>query len=133
MFIDQLEMLEAKTKGNLNRQEDGLLKQALAALHMAFVEAVDAPAAGPLPRRTRPGRARRADRTDPPNPRLPRPWKPRSPRRVPQEIQQEILNQDRVFGENGVVRAVLCPPAVPACGSSDAPCHRQIIPSPATP
>ncbi len=44
MFIDQLEMLEAKTKGNLNKQEEGLLKQALAALHMAFVEAVDAPA-----------------------------------------------------------------------------------------
>ena len=41
MFIDQLEMLEAKTKGNLNRQEEGLLKQALSALHMAFVEAVD--------------------------------------------------------------------------------------------
>lgn len=41
MFIDQLEMLEAKTKGNLSKQEEGLLKQALAALHMAFVEAVD--------------------------------------------------------------------------------------------
>jgi hypothetical protein len=45
MFIDQLEMLEAKTRGNLNKQEEGLLKQALAALHMAFVEAVDAPPA----------------------------------------------------------------------------------------
>lgn len=44
MFIDQLEMLEVKTKGNLNKQEEGLLKQALATLHMAFVEAVDAPA-----------------------------------------------------------------------------------------
>jgi hypothetical protein len=43
MFIDQLEMLEAKTKGNLSKQEEGLLKQALAALHMAFVEAVDGP------------------------------------------------------------------------------------------
>jgi hypothetical protein len=43
MFIDQLEMLEAKTKGNLSKQEDGLLKQALAALHMSFVEAIDAP------------------------------------------------------------------------------------------
>lgn len=42
MFIDQLEMLEAKTKGNLSKQEDALLKQALAALHMSFVEAVDA-------------------------------------------------------------------------------------------
>ena len=42
MFIDQLEMLEVKTKGNLSKQEEQLLKQALAALHMAFVEAVDA-------------------------------------------------------------------------------------------
>jgi hypothetical protein len=46
MFIDQLEMIEARTKGNLTKQEDALLKQALAALHMAFVETVDAPAAG---------------------------------------------------------------------------------------
>jgi hypothetical protein len=43
MFIDQLEMIEAKTKGNLNKQEEGLLKQALSALHMSFVETVDAP------------------------------------------------------------------------------------------
>ncbi len=41
MFIDQLEMIEAKTKGNLSKQEDGLLKQALSALHMTFVEAVE--------------------------------------------------------------------------------------------
>ena len=41
MFIDQLEMLEAKTKGNLSKQEDGLLKQALAAVRMSFVEAMD--------------------------------------------------------------------------------------------
>jgi Domain of unknown function (DUF1844) len=45
MFIDQLEMLETKTKGNLTKQEDALIKQALAALHMAFVETVDAPPA----------------------------------------------------------------------------------------
>jgi len=50
MFIDQLEMLEAKTKGNLNKQEEGLLKQALAALHMTFVEVMDAPAGAPAPR-----------------------------------------------------------------------------------
>jgi len=49
MFIDQLEMLEAKTRGNLNKQEEGLLKQALAALHMAFVEAVDAHATSQKP------------------------------------------------------------------------------------
>ncbi len=47
MFIDQLEMLEARTKGNLSKQEDALLKQALSALRMAFVETVDAPAAAP--------------------------------------------------------------------------------------
>ena len=41
MFIDQLEMLEAKTKGNLSKQEEALLKQGLTALRMAFVEAVD--------------------------------------------------------------------------------------------
>jgi Domain of unknown function (DUF1844) len=42
MFIDQLEMLEEKTKGNLTKQEEGLMKQALTALRMAFVEAIDA-------------------------------------------------------------------------------------------
>src|SRR5579862_9869701 len=49
MFIDQLEMLEVKTKGNLNKQEEGLLKQALAAVHMTFVEAIgeESPATAP--------------------------------------------------------------------------------------
>jgi hypothetical protein len=42
-FIDQLEMLEAKTQGNLNPQEAGLLKQTLMTLRLAFVEAVNAP------------------------------------------------------------------------------------------
>jgi hypothetical protein len=41
MFIDQLEMLEAKTKGNLDKREQGLLKQSLTALRMAFVEAAN--------------------------------------------------------------------------------------------
>ena len=41
LFIDQLEMLEAKTKGNLNKREDGLLKQSLMATRMAFVEAIE--------------------------------------------------------------------------------------------
>ena len=54
MFIDQVEMLEAKTKGNLNKQEEGLLKQALAALHMAFVEAMDEPAKPSAPQQQRP-------------------------------------------------------------------------------
>ena len=42
-FIDQLEMLEYKTKGNLSQEEAALLKQSLMSLRMAFVEAVDSP------------------------------------------------------------------------------------------
>lgn len=44
-FIEQLEMIEVKTQGNLSAQEAALLKQSLLSLRMAFVEAVDAPAA----------------------------------------------------------------------------------------
>src|ERR1051326_1381597 len=47
LFIDQLEMLEAKTKGNLSKEEEAFLKQTLMTLRMAFVEAVEAePARG---------------------------------------------------------------------------------------
>jgi hypothetical protein len=42
IFIDQLEMLEARTKGNLNPEEQNILKQALTMVRMAFVEAVEA-------------------------------------------------------------------------------------------
>jgi hypothetical protein len=41
LFIDQLEMLEVKTKGNLETYEDQLLKQSLTNLRMAFVQAVE--------------------------------------------------------------------------------------------
>ena len=43
LFIDVLEMLEVKTRGNLNQEEAALLKQSLMSLRMAFVEAVDSP------------------------------------------------------------------------------------------
>jgi hypothetical protein len=42
-FIDQLEMLEVKTKGNLAKQEAALLNQSLTSLRLAFVEAVEHP------------------------------------------------------------------------------------------
>jgi hypothetical protein len=42
-FIDQLEMIEAKTRGNLDKMEEGLLKQSLTSLRLAFVEAVSKP------------------------------------------------------------------------------------------
>lgn len=43
LFIDQLEMLENKTKGNLTKEEQGLLKQSLMSLRLAYVEAVESP------------------------------------------------------------------------------------------
>jgi hypothetical protein len=43
LFIDQLEMLEVKTRGNLSAQESALLKQTLMTLRLAFVEAVNSP------------------------------------------------------------------------------------------
>src|SRR5882724_3663811 len=39
LFIDQLEMLQVKTKGNLTKHEEALLKQGLMNLRLAFVEA----------------------------------------------------------------------------------------------
>ena len=43
MFIDQLEMLEVKTRGNLKADEAKLLQQSLTALRLAFVQAIDSP------------------------------------------------------------------------------------------
>ncbi|MBU6400240.1 MAG: DUF1844 domain-containing protein [Verrucomicrobia bacterium] len=45
LMIDQLEMLEFKTRGNLDRREAALLQQGLTAARMAFVEAVGPPGA----------------------------------------------------------------------------------------
>jgi hypothetical protein len=45
MLIDQLEMLAAKTRGNLGADEKRLLQQGLMTLRMAFVEATTKPAA----------------------------------------------------------------------------------------
>ena len=73
MFIDQLEMLETKTKGNLNKQEEGLLKQALAALHMTFVEAIDAPAKPASPAAGQPALATAAPAADAKPPAAPTP------------------------------------------------------------
>ncbi len=41
MFIAQLDMLEAKTRGNLSPDEAELLKQSLTSVQMAFVQAVN--------------------------------------------------------------------------------------------
>lgn len=41
MFIDQLEMLAVKTRGNLSKDEEQLLKQSLVGTRMAFVAALE--------------------------------------------------------------------------------------------
>jgi hypothetical protein len=46
-FIDQLEMLEAKTRGNLDQREQALLNQSLTNLRLAFVEVVSHAAEAP--------------------------------------------------------------------------------------
>ena len=50
LFIDQLEMLEFKTKGNLSKEESALLKQSLMGLRMAFVDCVNSAPAPAEPR-----------------------------------------------------------------------------------
>lgn len=49
LFIDQLEMLEVKTKGNLSRDEETFLKQSLMNLRLAYVEAVESSSPAPKP------------------------------------------------------------------------------------
>jgi hypothetical protein len=49
MFIDQLEMLEVKTKGNLSKDEEQLLKQSLIGTRMAFVAAIEQQEKGAKP------------------------------------------------------------------------------------
>jgi hypothetical protein len=57
LFIDQLEMLEVKTRGNLTSAEDKVLKQTLLALRMAFVETSEQP-----PMETQPTQAASAEK-----------------------------------------------------------------------
>ena len=48
IFIDQLEMIREKTRGNLSKEEEDILTKVLADLQLAFVEAGhQAPAAAP--------------------------------------------------------------------------------------
>ena len=71
-FIDQLEMLELKTRGNLNKEETALLKQSLMALRMAFVDCVNS-----TRRHRSPAQRVRRRRADPLTP----PSRPSAPRR----------------------------------------------------
>jgi len=68
LFIDQLEMLEAKTKGNLSKEEGNLLKQSLMSLRMAFVEAVNAAPAEGAKSEAQPEKKEAAEPTAPATP-----------------------------------------------------------------
>src|SRR5204863_6022083 len=46
MFIDQLAMIQEKTRGNLTSEESTVLRNALSSLQMAFVEASQGGGAG---------------------------------------------------------------------------------------
>ena len=50
MFIDQLAMIQEKTRGNLSTEEAGVLRNTLANLQMAFVEVSQSGAGGKVPR-----------------------------------------------------------------------------------
>ncbi len=69
-FIDQLEMIEVKTKGNLSQEEERFLKQSLTDLRMAFVEAIgEAPAAAaPEAAASSPGPRSGTGSAEPPSP-----------------------------------------------------------------
>ena len=91
-------MLEAKTRGNLDPREEGLLKQSLTSLRLAFVEAVSHPAAPaqggepkvatekgsprPRPPPNRPAPRRKPEADSPPN---------TGGGRIAQEVYQEVL------------------------------------------
>lgn len=51
MMIDHLELIQAKTKGNLNTQEVKILTEALQQVQLAFVEASGGTPAGMMPDR----------------------------------------------------------------------------------
>jgi hypothetical protein len=67
VFIDQLEMLEVKTKGNLSKEEEALLKQSLMTLRLTFVNAVQSPSNTPVVTPPTPG-ATESDRSSEPAP-----------------------------------------------------------------
>ncbi len=46
MFIEQLVMIQEKTRGNLTTEESGVLRNAISSLQMAFVEASQGGGAG---------------------------------------------------------------------------------------
>src|SRR5262245_7356519 len=67
MFIDQLEMIQEKTRGNLANEETTVLRNALSNLQMAYVEASGAaqPQRATQPEAAQPARSHPAEQSTP--------------------------------------------------------------------
>ena len=72
MFIDQLAMIQEKTRGNLSNEEAAVLKNTLANLQMAFVEVSQGRAAKSAPAPEAPPQAVVETAPEPAAPRRPR-------------------------------------------------------------
>ncbi len=67
MFIDQLAMIQEKTRGNLSNEEATVLKNTISNLQMAFVE-VSQQAGGKIPEKSAPPPAAETPKEEPPAP-----------------------------------------------------------------
>jgi hypothetical protein len=72
MFIDQLEMIQEKTRGNLTNEEAAVLRNTLSNLQIAYVEAASGkpavPAQAEAPQAAQPAEQLPADVSEPPVP-----------------------------------------------------------------
>ena len=66
MFIDQLAMIQEKTRGNLSNEEAAVLRNTLANLQMAFVEVSESGGEGRAPRAEAPSPGPAAETSAPP-------------------------------------------------------------------
>src|SRR6187399_279710 len=64
LFIDQLSMIQEKTRGNLSSEEAAVLRNTLSNLQMAFVEVSRSGAAGNAPRQETPAPASSSPQVD---------------------------------------------------------------------
>ncbi|MFM8808902.1 MAG: DUF1844 domain-containing protein [Chthoniobacterales bacterium] len=65
IFIDQLEMIREKTRGNLSPEESDVLNKVLADLQLAFVEAGQSAPAAPSPQAAAPPAPAAEDKSEP--------------------------------------------------------------------
>ena len=99
MFIDQLAMIQEKTRGNLTNEEATVLRNTLSNLQMAFVEVSRGGRANrPRPRKQRRRTKKRNLPTPAPPPRRLRHRPPAEGRlRVAEEIHKELRRVGRAF------------------------------------